>query len=153
TNQYVIVSPASGSVAPGSSQKITLTLNAQAINEGTYTGQVIINSNGGSITIPIDYLVDVKKVSSIPDNFDLSQNYPNPFNPSTVIEFSIPNNSKVTLKVFDALGKEVINLIDEYKSAGKYSVNFDASILASGIYYYRLEADEKFKSRKMVLLK
>ncbi|MCB0748696.1 MAG: T9SS type A sorting domain-containing protein [Ignavibacteriae bacterium] len=133
---------------------------------GTYISNIYsISSSGGNLTILTNdgnsldpywcnisttVLVDEELIDN---NFKLSQNYPNPFNPSTVIEFTIPNNSNVTLKVFDALGKEVINLVDEYKSSGKYSVNFDASILASGIYYYRLEADENFKSRKMVLLK
>ncbi|MCB0748695.1 MAG: PKD domain-containing protein, partial [Ignavibacteriae bacterium] len=153
TNQYVIVSPASGSIEPGGSQKITLTLDAQSILEGTYTGQVKISTNGGTINIPIDYLVDIKKISSVPENFSLSQNYPNPFNPSTVIEFTIPNSKKVKLKVFDALGKEVVNLVDEYKSSGKYSVNFDASNMASGIYFYRLETDGYIQTRKMLLLK
>ncbi len=150
---YVTVNPASGSIQPGASQKIDLTLNAQTIKEGTYSGQVTISTNGGNINIPIDYLVDVKQISNVPQEFSLSQNYPNPFNPTTVISFSIPKTSNVVLKVYDSLGKEVVKLIDEKKSAGKYEINFSAYNIASGIYYYRLEAEGMIQTKKMVLLK
>jgi len=149
----VTVNPASGSIAPGNSQNINLTLNAQNLNEGTYTGEVNITTNGGNITIPIDYLVDVEQISNVPTNFSLSQNYPNPFNPSTIIEFSIPRLTNVSLKVFDALGKEIVNLVDEEKSAGQYKVTFDAKVLSSGIYFYRLDTDGYSQSRKMILIK
>jgi hypothetical protein len=87
------------------------------------------------------------------NSFTLVQNYPNPFNPSTTIQFSIPQSSKVTLKIFDILGREVSTLINENKSAGNYWVNFDASGLASGMYIYRLTAGDYTASKKMMLLK
>jgi len=149
----VTVNPASGSIAPGGSQTVTLTLDAQSINEGTYTGQVNISTNGGNIIIPINFLVDVEQISSLPDEFSLSQNYPNPFNPTTNIEFSLPKSSEVSLKIFDMLGKEVVSLIKENKLAGTYRVSFDASKLSSGIYFYRLDTDLFSQSRKMLLLK
>lgn len=91
--------------------------------------------------------------SEIPKIFNLSQNYPNPFNPSTTINFQIPSVSKVSLKVYDVLGREVASLINENKSAGKYSVAFNADKLASGVYLYRLQAGNYFETKKMILLK
>ncbi len=152
-SNIVTVNPSSGTLAPGASQTVTLTLNAQNLGEGTYTGQVNITSNGGNITIPIDYLVSVEQISSLPSKFSLSQNYPNPFNPTTVIKFSLPKISKVSLKIYDVLGKEIATLVNENKSAGTYRVSFDAVNLSSGIYVYRLETQGFSQSRKMLLLK
>jgi hypothetical protein len=90
--------------------------------------------------------------------FELSQNYPNPFNPETQISYQISIPSKVTLKVYDVLGNDVATLVDDYKSIGRYDVNFDASNLSSGLYFYKLEATANNKNifrevRKMLLLK
>lgn len=86
-----------------------------------------------------------------PAAFKLHQNYPNPFNPTTNIEFRIANREFVSLKVFDVLGREVATLVDEVKNAGEYSVQFDASGLSSGVYYYRLQAGSHLVTKKMVL--
>jgi hypothetical protein len=92
-------------------------------------------------------------------NFQLEQNYPNPYNPTTIISYSIPQSSFVTLKVYDVLGKEVATLVNETKQPGIYEVKFsagssgDASNLASGIYIYRLTAGDFIKSSKMILIK
>jgi hypothetical protein len=153
STNYVTVNPSNGSIQPGSSQTITLTLDAQNIQEGTYTGQVNISSNGGNITIPIDYLVDIRKLSEIPNEFNLNQNYPNPFNPSTAIEFAVPRETNVSLKIYDMLGKEVTTLLNETKKQGTYKVTFDASTLASGVYVYRIETSEFVDTKKLVLLK
>ncbi len=89
-----------------------------------------------------------------PQGFKLQQNYPNPFNPSTKINYSVEENTFVTLKVFDSTGREVSTLVNEYKSPASYEVIFDASTLSSGIYYYTLKADEsRALTRKMVLVK
>ncbi|HEX2866062.1 MAG TPA: T9SS type A sorting domain-containing protein [Ignavibacteriales bacterium] len=85
--------------------------------------------------------------------YGLSQNYPNPFNPTTVINYQIPKASKVMLKVYDMLGKEVITLVNEYKEQGRYSVQFNASNLPSGTYIYEIRANDFVKSGKMMLLK
>jgi len=89
----------------------------------------------------------------LPQSYFLSQNYPNPFNPNTNINFSIPNSSFVTLKVYDVLGKEVANLVNEELSAGTYNFNFDAAKLTSGIYFYRIQTDNFVDTKKMILLK
>lgn len=101
----------------------------------------------------VSVVTDVSDEKTIPINYQLDQNYPNPFNPTTKIKFSLPKDSFVTLKVYDALGKEVISLVNEQKSAGNYEVNFNAINLASGLYFYRIDADNFSESRKMMLLK
>ena len=90
---------------------------------------------------------------TVPVQFELSQNYPNPFNPSTTINFSIPQSSVVTLKVFNTLGQEVNTLINQNMESGVHSISFDASELNSGIYFYRLEAGQFSEVRKMTLIK
>ena len=89
----------------------------------------------------------------IPSEFNLSQNYPNPFNPSTIIAYSIPQRSNVSLKIYDVLGKEIATLIDEQKEAGLYEIKFDASKLSSGVYIYSIQAGDFLESRKMILIK
>jgi len=102
----------------------------------------------------VPYKISVNPTDGIQaDEFDLMQNYPNPFNPSTTIKFSVAANSLVSLKVYDILGNEKAILVDELKEPGNYSVNFDASDLSSGIYFYTLRANEYTHSRKMLLLK
>jgi photosystem II stability/assembly factor-like uncharacterized protein len=85
--------------------------------------------------------------------FSLEQNYPNPFNPTTTIKYSIAKAGKVSLRVFNILGEEVVNLVNEFKEAGNYKVNFNAGRLSSGIYYYRLSAGNYSSVKKMILLK
>jgi hypothetical protein len=96
------------------------------------------------------YVIEVEIAPSV---FSLSQNYPNPFNPSTAISYRLPVNSFVTLKVYDILGNEVASLVNEQKPAGEYKVNFDASGLGSGVYFYTLRAGNFVQSKKMVVLK
>lgn len=91
--------------------------------------------------------------SEIPMTYNLAQNYPNPFNPSTKIKFSIPEAGIVTLKVFNLLGEEVATLLNAEKTAGNYEATFDASNLSSGIYFYKLEAQNFTSTKKMLLLK
>jgi hypothetical protein len=101
-----------------------------------------------------DEIVSVtNEVSAIPDAFSLEQNYPNPFNPSTTISWQSPVGSHQTLKVYDLLGKEVATLVDEFKPAGRYEVEFNASKLSSGTYFYRLRAGSFIETKKMLILK
>ena len=89
----------------------------------------------------------------VPAKFELSQNYPNPFNPTTKISFALPNDGKVSLKIYDMTGKEVMLLVNEVKTAGYYSVSFNASSLTSGVYFYTLSADNFTATKKMMLVK
>ena len=89
----------------------------------------------------------------IPGTVELLQNYPNPFNPTTKISYSIPQGEFVSLKVYDVLGNEVSTLVNNYKDAGNYSVNFNGTSLSSGIYFYRLQAGDHIYIKKMTLMK
>ena len=100
-------------------------------------------------------LTSISNTSSaiIPEVFSLAQNYPNPFNPSTKISFSIPQQSQVTLKIYDVLGKEVMTLVNDVKSAGNYEVEFNASNLSSGAYFYKIQAGQFTDIKRMMLIK
>ncbi len=95
----------------------------------------------------------VENTTEVPLQFKLLQNYPNPFNPTTVISFTIPKASNVTLKVYDLLGREVATLVNGFKTAREYHVDFNASSLASGVYIYQLQYGDQSITKKMVLLK
>lgn len=98
--------------------------------------------------------ISVQPIStSIPKDFSLGQNYPNPFNPNTTINFDIPKNSFVEIKVFDVLGREVASLVNEQLAAGKYKTDWSAISQPSGIYFYRLKAGSYSETRKMILIK
>jgi hypothetical protein len=94
-----------------------------------------------------------KDNNSLPSTYSLQQNYPNPFNPSTIIEYQIKELADVELKVFDVLGSEIMTLVDDYKSAGSYQAVFDAFNIPSGVYFYRLKANDFVETKKMILLR
>ncbi len=96
---------------------------------------------------------DENNISSVPETYSLSQNYPNPFNPSTKLEFGISNSGFVSLKIYDALGREVKTLVNEIKPAGKYKVEFNGNDLTSGVYFYQIKAGEFIETKRMMLLK
>ena len=131
------------------------------LTAGTYYIRAYKSSGQGSYGIKFsnnditDPLTDVKKDETeiIPTSFSLSQNYPNPFNPATTIKYDLPQNSDVTLKVYDVLGKEVATLVNENEQAGTYTVNFVANNLASGIYFYRINAGSFSQTKKFILMK
>lgn len=110
------------------------------------SGTILFTSNGG--------LTDVgDREGRHPENFNLQQNFPNPFNPSTIFQFTIKNSQFVELKIFDILGREIATLVNEYRRAGNYEAQWDATNFPSGIYLYRLKAGSVVESKKMVLLK
>lgn len=101
--------------------------------------------------------VDLTTITSVEDDikyeFAVEQNYPNPFNPTTQIQYSIPANSLVTLIIYDLLGSKVKTLVNEFQNAGKYSVDFNAESLSSGVYFYRLSAGQFSETLKLLLLR
>ncbi len=101
----------------------------------------------------VDYSNIVEVVKEKPTTFELAQNYPNPFNPATTINYQLPTNALVTLKVYDVIGREVATLVNARQEAGRYTVNFNASTLASGVYFYRLQAGSFVETKKMMLVK
>jgi len=119
-------------------------------NDTTAPNSGIIQTDGA--TWSISGAVGVEDEDQIPTQYSLSQNYPNPFNPSTTIKFSILSSEFVTLKVYDVLGNEVATLVNEEKPAGSYEVNFSASQLSSGVYFYTINAGSFIETKKMILL-
>jgi hypothetical protein len=115
---------------------------------GTSGGGLAVYREGGVI-LP----VEEKETNEIPTKFTLYQNYPNPFNPTTTIEFDIPERINVKLVVYDILGREVETLIDKELEPGKYKVNFNATNLPSGVYFYTLRTPKFTKTNKMLLIK
>jgi hypothetical protein len=97
--------------------------------------------------------VSVENNDPAPDNYSLSQNYPNPFNPKTTIKYSIPSLAFVKIKVFNLLGQEIAELVNKELQTGNYEVSFDATNFPSGIYFYRIEADNFVQTKKMILMK
>ena len=98
-------------------------------------------------------MTGVPKERIVLKTFSVQQNYPNPFNPKTTISFSLPSRAHVSVKVFDLLGKEISTLLDNMCEPGEHSVDWNASSFASGVYFYRIEADNFLQTKKMVLLK
>jgi Secretion system C-terminal sorting domain len=127
-------------VGPGSDLcAATITVNGTFSGGGTFC-----NSPAG---------IEADDNGELPKEYSLSQNYPNPFNPVTLINFELPENGFVTLKVYDILGNEIVKLIDEEKPAGRYNIPFDAKLLPSGVYYFRLSSNKFNETKKMILLK
>jgi hypothetical protein len=142
--QRFTITPPNGTITAGSNQTVSVSFNAQGLSEGTYQAQLNITSNGGNTVLPVvinvSSTVDVKTAAKDPTQYQLQQNYPNPFNPSTTINYSIPQYSFVTLKIYDITGKEIKTLVNQDKSPGNYSITFNGAGLASGIYIYRIQA-------------
>jgi hypothetical protein len=126
---------------------------------GSFVHTVWYDSRDGNTEIyykrnPTGNTVGMKSINSeIPNEFSLGQNYPNPFNPSTTIQFAIPKTSLVKLNVYDVLGREAESLVDEHLNPGIYEVEWNGSNYTSGVYYYRITADNYLETRKMILLK
>ena len=145
------------SVGNLSSGQHTITVLGREFGTSTLIDQVLLtqdpnfNRTDQSLNLSKEdnnNVVDVKL-----SKYELSQNYPNPFNPTTIINYSIPKDGLVSIKVYDILGKEIKSLVNEFKSAGTYTVQFNGSNLASGIYFYKIDATNFSDIKKMILVK
>ncbi len=128
---------------------------------GTYFLEITFDSNIGEIKsglafniTPFNTLTSFStEINRIPDEFNLLQNYPNPFNPITKIDYSLPVDANVRIDIINTLGQHIATLIDDRLNAGKHSINFDASNLSSGVYFYTINAGNYIKTKKMLLIK
>ncbi len=144
----------SNSTVAGTSQTGTVIHNHVDGGIGCNLTSTSTASTRPNICMVINTATDVNPVgTSIPSVYSLSQNYPNPFNPSTKINFAIPKQGLVILKIYDILGREVRTLVNEVKSAGQYTVDFNASEFSSGVYFYKLESNSFSDIKKMLLVK
>ena len=150
-----------GNLLPGQSygglQIFTVTYDSASF-PGYFNLRFSVSSDGWSYweidtTIIVKPLDVEEEITEVPTEFLLSQNFPNPFNPSTKINWQMPARSQVTLKVYDVLGNEIVTLVNEEKEAGYHSIDFNASDLPSGVYFYKLTAGNFISTRKMLLLK
>lgn len=116
-------------------------------------GYVFAGTTASGVYRSVNSTTSIKDIENPQLSFFLSQNYPNPFNPSTVIIYQLPTAGNVKLKVYDLLGREVANLVEEYKLAGSHEIEFNAGNLTSGVYFYRLQAGSFVETKKLVLLK
>src|SRR5205085_9879602 len=136
---------------------LRLRVKVAGVPNGTYTIRVQGNGPNGTpvherfININVGFVGIVN--NSIPEFFNLYQNYPNPFNPVTRIQYAVPKEGNVKLIVYDMLGKEISTLVNQRSQPGRYEVEFDASNLASGVYFYKIEAEAFTDIKKMILLK
>jgi len=128
--------------------EITRELGCYNDADGWLQGAIIDGVNYGNL-----YPVSIEDEESLPTEFSLEQNYPNPFNPSTKIRFTILELRFTILKVYDVLGNEIATLVNEEKPAGSYEVEWNASDLPSGIYYYQLRTSVFVETKKMILIK
>jgi hypothetical protein len=136
--------------AGNSNQKRYYAFNDNKLNVGKYNyriKQVDLNGNFRFYDLPND--VDV----TLPKNFSISQNYPNPFNPVTKIDFDVPYDSYVSIKIFDITGREMKTLLNEKRTAGYYTLDFNSNNLSSGVYFYRMIADKFSEVKRMLLVK
>jgi hypothetical protein len=104
------------------------------------------------LLFPQNPVIENDNTNNIPLKYTLHQNYPNPFNPITTIKYELPREGMITFKIYDILGKEIYS-INEFRKAGVHEIKFDGTNLASGVYFYRIEAGSFFATKKMVLIK
>jgi hypothetical protein len=135
-------------VGPGLEENSTV--SAFAFNNSGY----VFAAAGGIVYRSVQPVTYVQYTSeTFPSSYVLRQNYPNPFNPSTTIEFALPKSAYVTLRVYDLLGRQVGELVNEKLEPGMYKTQWNASGLASGVYFYRLQAGEFTETKKLLLLR
>jgi hypothetical protein len=134
----------------GNSSEVTsYTFNDRTASSGTYLYRLKqLDYNGNFILSE-----EIKISTELAGEFTLEQNYPNPFNPATIIRYSIPVSQKVSIKIYDALGREIMSLIDEFMEAGNYELSFSGTDLSSGIYYCRMTAGDFNSVTAMTLIK
>ena len=150
----------SGTLEPGASVQVEVVSSTYGLIRDTRTDTLTVLTNivdadptRFGITFIDEITVDTEDAATLPEGFALGQNYPNPFNPSTQIQYALPQAAEVRLAVFDLLGREVAVLLDATQTAGTHTVAFDASHLASGVYFYQLETPRGTLTQKMLLLK
>jgi hypothetical protein len=145
------VGPVTGTVNDATS------LGRLGLRQGSPASSPTIIIDGIQVATSWTNIVGVRNINTLANNFDLSQNYPNPFNPTTNINFAIPKNGYVSLKVYDAMGREVRNLVNSNMNTGSYNVTLDMSGMNSGVYFYTLNynngTDRVSETKKLMLIK
>src|SRR5207249_3043080 len=150
-NPDFTITPTSADIPPADSLRFEITAHSHHAAR-TY---FIIHDNADPIpdSVFVQTAEPLATPGTEPSEYTLEQNFPNPFNPATKISFNLPSGEFVTLKIYDALGREVATIVNEHRDAGSYQETFDAARLASGLYTYRLRAGSFMQTRKMMIAK
>jgi hypothetical protein len=159
--RWINLDMSSGTLAAGDSQDITINFDSNDIEEGFHSGDIVITCDAWDtkiINVVLNVVVPNEVNETLPATVELTGNYPNPFNPQTEIGFQIPKATEVELKIYNSKGQLVRTLADSYFPAGTHSLVWDGkdssnNAVGSGIYFYKLSADNSTQTRKMVLLK
>ena len=156
--QWMSTNRTTGAIAPHDSQNVELRIHPGPLAAGDYRARLKFTGNfPGSLLVPVTLHATgsegVDDVAGMPTEFALMQNYPNPFNPSTVIKYALPKQSHVRVSVYNMLGQVVSTLVDEIQGLGYHHVEFSGTNLATGVYFYRFEADNFVATKKLLLLK
>lgn len=155
TNELISSEPSPTNI-PGSNVRFGDYIDIDYVGQNivpVWTDERLGGNNMEIFSAEISELLGIASNNNSPDKFHLGQNYPNPFNPSTVISFSVPKQSYVTLKIYDQLGREIKTLIDDELGAGNFSATFSADNYSSGVYFYTLASDDFRETKKMLLIK
>ncbi|TLY30013.1 MAG: T9SS type A sorting domain-containing protein [Ignavibacteria bacterium] len=142
-------------ISPGDSARFYVSFTPQSVR--AYTGYIYLANNGASspdvVTVRGDAVLGIAGENQLPKEFALAQNYPNPFNPLTVIRYTLPRSTFVSLRVYNLLGEAVATLVNELKEPGSYGVAWDGNRRSSGVYFYRIIAGEFVSTRKMIFVR
>ncbi len=162
---WIWVDPVAGTLEAGEQQTLNITVDIGGfemfddviVGDESAAEIVLVGphwSNPPILSLSVTYINDVSNnVEEMPMQYALHQNYPNPFNPATSIKFDLVDAQQVKLSVYNLLGQEVAQLVDQPMQAGYHTVKFDAAQLASGVYFYRLDTQAYTSMKKMVLVK
>lgn len=155
--EWLNESPSQVTIAGSDSAIIQIVINAP--NElGHYSADLMLESNDPDaqltiVQVVLDVVTGVEEDYSLPTVYSLYSNYPNPFNPTTTINYDLPKQSYVTLKVYNIVGEEIATLVNEEQNAGRYQILWNANRLASGVYLYTIQAGDFIQTKKMILMK
>lgn len=164
---WLNISAFTGTVLPGGSHELEITFNSTGLSDGFYFAEILVQSTDQykpEVIVPVELTVGVPArvdgSGDVPDSYSLMQNYPNPFNPSTAIRYGLPERSSVKLEIYNTLGQRVATLVNAELEAGYHDVEWQSGNIASGMYFYRLEAlsaenpsNRFIEVKSMVLLK
>jgi hypothetical protein len=141
-------------VNPHDSHTVTVRFTPNETGAKSATLRIVsTNAEERTVTLSGNAVISVNEPEEIPNTYNLMQNYPNPFNPTTKIQYSLPEVSYVRLSVYNSMGQEMMQLVNETQSAGKYIVDLNAQNLQSGVYLYRLQTSKFVDTKKMLLIK
>lgn len=139
-------------ISSSPSSRTTSSIGQPFIGRSQGTSSIVV-SGFLADTLLRGQVVSVNEPGTLPTTYELYQNYPNPFNPATAIRYQLPVSAFVTLKVYDIVGREVATLVSDPQEPGTYTIEWDAREIASGVYFYRMQADGFTATRKLILLR